>query len=167
MGSMILRGPRLSRRSLTLALAATLMTGLAACSGRETIQRGYVPDDAALAEIKPGTSVDQVLAKLGTPSTVSTVGNKTFYYISQTLKRTVQFIQPAIVDQRVIAVYFNQNFKVERVANYGLKDGVVFDFITRTTPASGTEQSLLRQLFRGVGGSAGGPGTGTSFNPFQ
>ncbi|CAH1668540.1 outer membrane protein assembly factor BamE [Chelatococcus asaccharovorans] len=148
----------LSRRSMTLALGATLLTGLAACSGRETISRGYVLDERALAEIKPGTSVDTVLAKLGTPSTVSTVGNKTFYYISQTLKRTVQFIEPSIVDQRVIAIYFNSAFKVERVANYGIQDGQIFDFISRTTPSSGQEHSFLRQILRGAGGS--------SFNPF-
>lgn len=123
--------------------------GLASCGSSEIISRGYVVNDDALAKIKPGTSVEQVLSTLGSPSTVSTVGNKTFYYISQTLKRTVQFIEPRIVDQRVVVVYFNQAFKVERVANYGLQDGVVFDFISRTTPTSGTEQSFLGQLLSG------------------
>jgi hypothetical protein len=36
-----------------------------------------------------------------------------------------------------------------------VQDGVIFDFITRTTPTGGEEQSFLRNLFRGV----------TSFNP--
>lgn len=147
-----------SRSSVAAAilLAGIASFGLASCGSRETISRGYVVDEDALARITPGTSVDQVLTVLGTPSTVSTVGNKTFYYISQKLQRTVQFIEPRIVDQRVVAIYFNQAFKVERVAHYGLKDGVVFDFISRTTPTSGAEQSFLNQLFRGGG---------TSFNP--
>jgi outer membrane protein assembly factor BamE (lipoprotein component of BamABCDE complex) len=86
---------------------------------------------------------------LGTPSTVSTVGNKTFYYISQLSTRRVQFLAPRATDQRVLAVYFDKNFKVERIANYGLEDGQVFDFISRTTPSSGQERSLISQLFKG------------------
>ncbi|MGI6244759.1 MAG: outer membrane protein assembly factor BamE [Pseudochelatococcus sp.] len=144
------------RLSVAAVLTVALGAGLASCGSSETISRGYVINEDELAKITPGTSVEQVLTVLGTPSTVSTVGNKTFYYISQKLQRTVQFIEPRIVDQRVVAIYFNQAFKVERVAHYGLKDGVVFDFISRTTPTSGAEQSFLTQLFRGAG---------TSFNP--
>jgi outer membrane protein assembly factor BamE (lipoprotein component of BamABCDE complex) len=60
-----------------------------------------------------------------------------------------------VVDQRVTAVYFNQNLRVERVAVYGLQDGKIFDFISRTTPSGGSELSFIGQLFRG----------GTQFNP--
>ena len=52
-------------------------------------------------------------------------------------------MQPKIVDRRIFAVYFDKNKKVERVANYGLQDGQVFDFVSRTTPASGREASFL------------------------
>ncbi len=38
-----------------------------------------------------------------------------------------------VVDQRVIAVYFDKDRKVERLANYGLKDGKMFDFVSRST----------------------------------
>ena len=97
-----------------------------------------------------------MLTTLGTPSTVSTVGNKSWYYISQTSSRRFQFMPESVVDQRVTAVYFNNNLKVERVALYGIQDGQVFDFISRTTPSGGQESSFITQLFRGVGG----------FNPF-
>ena len=82
---------------------------------------------------------------MGTPSTVSTVGNQTWYYISQTTTQRVKFLEPTVVEQRVLAINFNKNMKVERIANYGLQDGVVFDFISRTTPTGGTELSLVRQ----------------------
>jgi outer membrane protein assembly factor BamE (lipoprotein component of BamABCDE complex) len=100
--------------------------------------------------------VQTVLQKLGQPTTVSTIGNQTFYYASQTTYQRFQFQKPTIVDQRVFAVYFDKKFKVERLANWGLQDGKVFDFISRTTPTSGLEQSLLRQIFNGS----------TRFNPF-
>ena len=49
----------------------------------------------------------------------------------------------------MLTVYFDGKLKVERVANYGLQDGKVFDFISRTTPTSGQEQSVLGNLLRG------------------
>jgi outer membrane protein assembly factor BamE (lipoprotein component of BamABCDE complex) len=122
----------------------------------EEVTRGFVMDDELIGKVKPGMDVQQVLQTLGTPSTTSTVGNRTFYYISQRAARQFQFQSLQVVDQNVLAIYFNQRFKVERIANFGLKDGVIFDFISRTTPTGGEEQSFLRNLFRGV----------TRFNPF-
>jgi outer membrane protein assembly factor BamE (lipoprotein component of BamABCDE complex) len=60
----------------------------------------------------------------------------------------VQFLGESVVDQKVTAVYFTPGLKVERVALYGLQDGRVFDFISRTTPAGGSDQNFLGQLFR-------------------
>jgi outer membrane protein assembly factor BamE (lipoprotein component of BamABCDE complex) len=53
-----------------------------------------------------------------------------------------------LVDQRVVAVYFDKNKRVERLANYGQRDGKVFDYISRTTPAGGEELSYLTYLFK-------------------
>jgi outer membrane protein assembly factor BamE (lipoprotein component of BamABCDE complex) len=139
-----------------LAAATVITSSLAACVGGEEFHRGYLVDERALSQVKQGMSGEQVLTTLGTPSTVSTVGNKSWYYISQTSRRTFQFMGEQVVDQRVTAVYFDNNLRVERVALYGLQDGKVFDFITRTTPAGGQESSFLTQLFRGT----------NNFNPF-
>jgi outer membrane protein assembly factor BamE (lipoprotein component of BamABCDE complex) len=53
-----------------------------------------------------------------------------------------------LTDQRVIAVYFDRNRRVQRLADYGLKDGKVFDFISRTTPTGGKESGLLNVMFK-------------------
>jgi outer membrane protein assembly factor BamE (lipoprotein component of BamABCDE complex) len=50
----------------------------------------------------------------------------------------------------VIAVYFDKNRQVRRLANYGLKDGRVFDFISRTTPTSGQEINYVAPLFKAL-----------------
>ena len=47
-----------------------------------------------------------------------------------------------VIDQRVIAVYFDKDRRVARLANYGLKDGKVFDFVSQTTPTGGEELQL-------------------------
>ena len=74
------------------ATAAVIATSLAGCTGGEEFRRGYVGDEQTLSQVKKGMSGEQVLTSLGTPSTVSTVGNKTWYYISQTSRRTFQFL---------------------------------------------------------------------------
>ncbi len=48
-----------------------------------------------------------------------------------------------VKDQRVIAVYFDKDRRVKRLANYGLRDGKVFDFISQTTPTGGQEVNYL------------------------
>jgi len=131
-----------------LAFAAVLGLSVAACVG-EDFHRGYLLDERAVAQVKPGMSGEQVLQTLGTPSTVSTVGNKSWYYISQISRRRIQFLGDSPVDQKVTAVYFSPNLKVERVALYGVQDGRVFDFISRTTPAGGADQTFLTQIFKG------------------
>ena len=83
---------------------------------------------------------------LGSPSTTATVSGEVYYYISQTEKRSMRFMKPTVEDRRIIAVYFGQDGRVERVAHYGLQDGIPFDFISRKTPTTGTERSLLSQM---------------------
>jgi outer membrane protein assembly factor BamE (lipoprotein component of BamABCDE complex) len=146
----------ISTTLVRLTLAASLGLAAGACQIGEEFQRGYLLDERAVQQVKPGMGGEQVLQTLGTPSTVSTVGNKSWYYISQTTRRRVAFMGESQTNQRVLAVYFDRNLKVERVALYGVQDGKVFDFISRTTPASGQESTFIGTLFRGIG----------SLNPF-
>lgn len=148
-----------------VAAAGIAAVGLSACSGGAPMatasmglprsptsfvseqQRGYVISQGALDQIPIGSSQEQVLLVLGSPSTIATVDGEVFYYISQKAKK-VMFLRPEITEQRVIAVYFDPKDKrVTRVADYGLKDGKVFDFVSRSTPTGGQEVSLLGQIF--------------------
>ena len=127
-----------------LAFAAALSLSLAGCIGYDgDLQHGYVADDRLLEQVKVGSSAEQVLVVLGTPSTTSTVGGSAWYYISQKTTQTLAFQQPNIVDRRIFAVYFDKKNKVDRIANYGLQDGQVFDFLSRTTPTAGAESSFI------------------------
>ena len=135
-------------RGLRMLAAATLVgVTLAGCTG-EQFQKGYILPPGALEQIPIGASQDQVLIVMGTPSTVATLDGEVFYYISQRSERMVAFMNQKLVDQRVIAIYFDKNRRVRRLANYGLQDGKIFDFISRTTPTSGQEMSYLTPLFK-------------------
>ena len=49
---------------------------------------------------------------------------------------------------RIAGAVHIPNRQVRRLANYGLKDGKIFDFVSRTTPTSGQEMSYLTPLFK-------------------
>ena len=130
------------------AAVALLCATLGGCLTGEQFQKGYILPPGALEQIPIGASQDQVLIVMGTPSTVATLSGEVFYYISQRAERPVAFMQQKVTDQRVIAIYFDKDRKVQRLANYGLQDGKIFDFISRTTPTSGQELSNLTPLFK-------------------
>ena len=134
-------------RGARSALAVALLCAvLGACTG-EQFQKGYILPPGALEQIPIGASQDQVLIVMGTPSTVATLNGEVFYYISQRSERKVMFMNQQVVDQRVIAVYFDKNRRVTRLANYGLKDGKVFDFVSRTTQTAGVELNYINYIF--------------------
>jgi outer membrane protein assembly factor BamE (lipoprotein component of BamABCDE complex) len=155
--SMILSSRRRMSRSLIACAVLSVSSLLTGCAQPEVFQRGYLLEDDTPSKVKVGMDVNAVLQAIGTPSTVSTVGNRTFYYISQRAERRWQFAGDTVVDQRVLVVVFNKSFRVERIALYGLQDGKPFDFISRTTSAGGVEQSFINQVFKGLG----------TFNPLQ
>jgi outer membrane protein assembly factor BamE (lipoprotein component of BamABCDE complex) len=132
----------------TAAAVAMLCAALGGCLTGEQFQKGYILPPGALEQIPIGASQDQVLIVMGTPSTVATLNGEVFYYISQRSERPVAFMNQKVVDQRVIAIYFDKNRQVQRLANYGLQDGKIFDFISRTTATSGQELSYLTPLFK-------------------
>jgi outer membrane protein assembly factor BamE (lipoprotein component of BamABCDE complex) len=135
--------------ALACAIAAAMT--LASCGG-ETFQRGYVLPEGALEQIPLGASQEQVLLVLGTPSTVATVSGEAFYYISQKAQREISFMRTKVTDQRVIAVYFDRDRKVQRLAEYGMKDGHIFDFVSRTTPTSGNDLNLISTIVHNLQG---------------
>jgi outer membrane protein assembly factor BamE (lipoprotein component of BamABCDE complex) len=141
--------PRLARAAAALLTAGLLLGGCLA----QVYQRGYVVPEGALEQIPLGATQEQVLIVLGTPSTVATVSGEAFYYISQRTEKPVAFMPDSPVDQRVVAIYFDKNRRVERLADYGLRDGKVFDYVTRTTPTGGRDVNYLQSVFSGFFGS--------------
>jgi outer membrane protein assembly factor BamE (lipoprotein component of BamABCDE complex) len=137
------------RHTLMLALVAAL--ALCGCEAT-VIKHGTQFHDGDLQQIQPGMSQEQVRMNLGTPATTAVVNNgQAFYYISSTQSQSAFFL-PSEKDRQVVAVYFSPGGTVERVANYGMQDGKVFDYVSRTTPApGGHDDSILKMLFRNLG----------------
>ena len=135
------------RGAIAVAMSLATALPLAGCGFTQTYHHGYVVQEGTLEQIPLGATQEQVLIVLGTPSTVATVNGEVFYYISERAEKTA-FLPQRVVNQRVIAVYFDKHRRVERLADYGLQDGKIFDFVSRTTPTSGKELNYLSYVFK-------------------
>ncbi len=154
------------RRRIASALLVAGSLVMAGC-GEHIIRQGHLFQEEDLAQVHEGMGKDQVILALGTPDTQSTAGAATFYYISQTAEQPMAFMSPKVTDRRIVAVYFNNKDRVEQIANYGLKDGKVFDFIKRQTPSYSRDQGLLSELFRNIGAAPALPGMSGNKGPGQ
>jgi outer membrane protein assembly factor BamE (lipoprotein component of BamABCDE complex) len=132
----------------SLPVLAALLAGgtmLTAC-GAEIDRHGHVFIDVDLDQVQPGMSKDQVQTVLGSPDTTSTIGGDAYYYVSSTQK-TIAFLKPYEINREVVAVYFDGRQKVQKVAQYGLKDGIVVNYYKGETPARGKDLTFLEQIF--------------------
>jgi outer membrane protein assembly factor BamE (lipoprotein component of BamABCDE complex) len=147
----------------TIALAGLLF---AAGCAPVVSQRGYLADPVGEASIKVGTDTKQTIQqRLGDPSTAATFGGDTWYYISSTEKQ-VAFFDPTIMNRKVMVVSFDKDGKVADLKHFGLKDGHVVAFESRTTPTPGRELTFLQQLFNATPGvPLGNSGPGGGGNP--
>ncbi|TMJ71005.1 MAG: outer membrane protein assembly factor BamE [Alphaproteobacteria bacterium] len=134
----------------SVALAA--LVGIACTACAETVTKhGHLFKESELTQITPGMSSEQVKTSLGTPTTTASVGSgSAFYYISSVEGQSM-FFAPTEKDRRVVAVYFSSLGAVDRVAQYGLKDGKVFDYVKNETPAHARDEGILKSLFRNLG----------------
>jgi outer membrane protein assembly factor BamE (lipoprotein component of BamABCDE complex) len=139
---------RPARRLRWLLLASVV--AVAACSPRID-QRGNLLDPDAVLAVQPGVQTkEQVAQLLGTPSTVATFSDKTWYYISKRTSTTA-FFQPSITDQQVLVVKFNDSNVVEKVQLLGMDDAYEIEPVARTTPTYGQRLTILQQLFGNIG----------------
>ncbi|MEM7215973.1 MAG: outer membrane protein assembly factor BamE [Pseudomonadota bacterium] len=132
-----------------LLASAVVLPLMAGCVEQRVFNNGPVITQDQLDLVPVGSSQDQVLLALGSPSTTGQFGNEVYYYISQKRAKTFEFEKMELIDQKVLSVYFDDERTVSRIANYGIRDGRVFDFITRTTPTGGEDFTFLRQILTG------------------
>lgn len=166
--------PRRRRRSPAM-LAAAFALSLGGCQTAIDV-RGFVPDDESLSRIEVGKqNKDDVRELLGTPSTVGLFGDETWLYISRRTS-TYAFLEPKILEQKVVAILFDEQGSVTDIRKLELSDGKVVEHVARVTPSPGKELSFLEQLLGNVGrfnkanrgayipgtGQAPPPGTGGS-----
>ena len=138
------------RRTLLASVSLILALTATACSPRID-QRGNKPDEDQVVQINPGVDDKNRVAELiGTPSTISTFDDRTWYYISKRTETTA-FFDPEVMDQEVLAINFDENGVVQNMRVYGQEDGRTIAYVDRTTPTEGNELTIMQQLLGNLG----------------
>ena len=146
------------RRGLAVWLLAALGLSLAACDTPVHV-RGHVSDPESMEAIKAGQYTEEdVLALLGTPSTVSTFDDQKWYYIGH---KSTQFAfqRPEVLERSVLVLSFDDTGYVSEKRLYSLADGREITPIARVTPTEGRDFSILQQLLGNLGRLPGGDST--------
>lgn len=138
----------ISKLSLALALGAVLMLG--ACTS-QFATRGNLPSEERLAEIIPGEVHARDVAEiLGTPSTFSTFGGESWYYISERVEYYA-FLEPKILDRKVVQITFDKTGMVQNVDVRDNQQNRDIVFVDRKTPTAGNEITFFEQIFGNLG----------------
>ncbi len=142
-------------KPVILSIVCAVMIVTASACAPNVATRGNLPDPDKLAEIIPGeASRDDVAILLGSPSSVATFGEETWYYIAARVE-TVTFNEPEVVDQQVVAISFGENGLVASIDRYGMDDARAVELVDRVTPTTGSELTILQQLMGNIGRFAG------------
>ncbi|MCE2509890.1 MAG: outer membrane protein assembly factor BamE [Alphaproteobacteria bacterium] len=143
----------MNRNTLRLCgiLGALLIAwSVTACASRIST-RGNVPDADALSEIRLGVQTREDIAELiGNPSTVTTFGDYTWYYISETVEMSA-LGDLEVLDRKIIAIDFDTRGLVQNVRQYDLRSGRVVKMVERKTPTPGKEPSANESILGGIG----------------
>jgi outer membrane protein assembly factor BamE (lipoprotein component of BamABCDE complex) len=134
--------------SIAVLLSAFML--LSACTS-QFATRGNLPDPNRLAEITPGeTHARDVAEILGTPTTFSTFGGESWYYISERVEYYA-FLEPKLLDRKVVRVKFDKTGLVEKVDQDENQQGRDIQFVDRVTPTAGNEITFFEQIFGNLG----------------
>ncbi len=128
---------------------------------------GYLREPDWKEHITPGqTTTEEVRAQLGSPSSQSSFGQDTWYYITSK-QETFGFFRPDTRDQDVTRIVFDDNGVVTALDQYTLNNARDITIADKTTPTEGHEMGFMEQMFGNIGrfnapgttpGSAGNSG---------
>ena len=132
-----------------------------------TANRGNLLEDFQMKEVVAGTDTKQdVVQKLGSPTTIAPFDDNTWYYLGQKTEKRGVF-DPVVTQEKIVVVKFGADGLVDSLAERreGREDVVIVD---RKTPTSGNDFTVLEQMLGNLGkfntpeGSAATTGTGGS-----
>ncbi len=153
------------RKSLALALAASLSTAALSACAPVTRDQGFSVADINPASAVVGTDTQQtVRTKYGSPTVLAVRDNNTWFYLSQTTDRFGAYA-PKTRKRDLVEITFDPaNGRVKSVKTYTLADGKQIAYARRETPTVGRELSVWEQLLGTLGSALLPPGQNSPGN---
>ncbi len=138
----------LMKQTFILSLIAGFL--LAGCTPM-LANRGNLLEDYQMKELQPGVDGrDEVVRKIGSPTTVAPFDDNTWYYIGQKTSKT-GILDAKITEERIVVVTFDPaDGLVDRVVER--KDGREdIPLVQRKTLTTGNEFTVIQQLMGNLG----------------
>ena len=148
-------------KRLGLGLACISMGMVLASCSPIVNTRGHTHEADDFKQIVVGQShADDVAAVLGTPTSKSSFGDETWYYIT-VKKETNGILAPEVTEQSVTAIRFDAAHTVADIAEYKKEQGKPVELVSQTTPSEGHSVTFMEQML-GNFGRFNAPGRGIS-----
>lgn len=142
---------RHARGHLIRAVAGTAgILLLAACAG-EVNTHGDIVQDDRLARIIPHQHGQRdVLAILGSPSTLSVLDGEAWYYIGDR-RESLAFFKPELLERETVVVSFDDSGLVTAVEKSSVDEDNEIEVVERETPAHGSDLTMVEQFLGNIG----------------
>lgn len=142
---------RLMKKKYFLKFAFVASSLIVCACSPKVENRGYVKQTNWKDTIVVGkTSKQEILDKFGSPSSQSSFGDETWYYISSR-KEAVGFMKPEMVEQEAASISFDASGVVSAMDVHNQNDAKDVELVKRTTPTEGHSLSFLDQTLGNLG----------------
>lgn len=123
---------------------------LAGCAGEVNTHGDMIQDDR-LARIIPLQHTQRdVLAILGSPSTLSVLDGEAWYYVGDR-RESVAFFKPELLERETVVVSFNDSGVVTSVDKSTVDEENRIEVVERETPAHGSDLTMVEQFLGNIG----------------
>ena len=135
-------------RRLLLPISIAMM--LASCAPIVDT-RGHSEEDVDMKQIVIGqTRQEDVTALMGSPTSKSSFGDDTWYYVTQQQEHAGVFA-PEVIAQHVTAIAFDKDHVVTGINEYKKEDGQPVEMVSKTTPTEGHNLTFMEQMLGNLG----------------
>ena len=145
---------------LKLVLFCLILSFNISCVNTKVVN-GQLPDANILTALQIGKDKKGLVKKmLGSPSFNGNLGDNSLYYVF-TVKKKIAFLEPKILDHKVLQLKFSKDDTLKNINLYQKSDLEEVEMSKNFTLTSGKKITLLEQLISNViavpGMGRGGP----------
>ena len=137
-----------TNKSILLAFTAIFL--VSACVDKDTFVKhsGNMPTTERLEKLKVGQTKQQVQDLLGAPSSVISLDQDTWIYMSSDIKQFA-FFKPEELDRDILRITFGKNNKVSEIERITKKDGQDVAVSGDKTETLGHKPGFFENFFGG------------------
>ena len=128
-----------------------MVMALSGCANEWFVtHNGNMPTNERISKLNVGQTKQEVRQILGSPSSVVSLDQNTWIYMSSDIKR-VAFFKPEEISRDVLTIKFNKDEKVEDITRLKKENGREIIISQDETPTLGQQPGFFEKYFGGVG----------------